>query len=262
MTFERFRALIHSHSGIALAPAKRSLLESRIAKRLRELELPEAQAYLARVENDGSGEELVQLLDAVSTNVTSFYREPDHYPLMVEQLKGLLAKGQRQFAIWSAASATGEEPFTLAMVLAEAGILASAQVRILATDISTRALAHGKAATYRAERLGAVPAKQRDRWFIANQDGSYTVRDELRCLITFARLNLNVPPYPMKGPFDVVFCRNVMIYFDNRTRAGLLGEITRLLSPGGLLMVGHSESLTGQSTGLLHSLRPSVYRKG
>ncbi|MCW8130058.1 MAG: methyltransferase domain-containing protein [Planctomycetota bacterium] len=262
-TFDRFRDLIYSHSGIALTEGKEALVSARIGRRIRALNLPDHEAYLDLISRPNAGEEMVQLLDAISTNVTSFYREPAHFSLLQEQIARWLDAGQKRIRIWCAASSTGEEPYTLAITLREAMAGRDVDAKILATDISTRVLAQAQAGRYDARKMTGMPPVLRERYFEkTKQDGEtwYQATAELRGLITFSRLNLAKPPFPMHGPFDAVFCRNVMIYFDNVVRTRLLKEIFRLVRSGGFLMVGHSESLTGLVSEF-KSIQPAVYVK-
>lgn len=259
--FDRFRAIVYEKSGISLNDGKEALVSARVAKRMRALGYTDHRKYLEHVSNDVSGAEVVHLIDAISTNVTSFFREPVHFDLLTELVKQWLEEGQTRFRIWSAASSTGEEPYTIAMTMLEATRGARVDIRILATDISTAVLEKCRQGTYSSEKVASVPPALRERYFTENRGaGTYTVKNSVRDLITFRRLNLSHPPFPMKGPFDVVLCRNVMIYFDNTVRGHLLQEVHRLLKPGGYLMVGHAESLTGILTSL-KVVRPSVYVK-
>lgn len=260
--FERFRDIIYAKSGITLGPQKVSLVSARVAKRMRALNIGEYEDYLRHVLDDKSGNELVHLLDAISTNVTSFYRESQHFDFLQSTLEQWREKGQTRFRIWSAASSTGEEPYTIAITMLEALRQPGVDIKILATDISTRVLEVCMHGVYPESRVEPVPTALRQRYFSRFQDNGeayYGVNDELRRLITFRRLNLSTPPFPMKGPFDFIFCRNVMIYFDETVRRGIIQEAHRLLKPGGYFVVGHSESLTGNS-GPFRVIRPSVYQ--
>jgi chemotaxis protein methyltransferase CheR len=261
-TFEKFRDLVYAKSGISLGPQKAALVSARIGKRMRALGMDSYGVYLDFVSGDESGDELVQLLDAISTNVTSFFRESAHFDFLAEVLKKWRAEGQTRFRIWSAASSSGEEPYSLAMTMNEA-LDSRCDMKILATDISTKVLGLCQQGVYGADKVKTVPAQWRDRYFDRQGDRQapqYVVRANLRKLVLFKRLNLSTPPFAMKGPLDVVFCRNVMIYFDNEVRSRLLQEIYRLLKPGGYLMVGHAESLTGMVS-KFKTVQPSVYVK-
>jgi len=261
--FKAFRDLVYDRSGIALRNGKESLVSARVGKRLRALGLSEPREYLKRLREDESGEEIVQLLDVISTNVTNFFREADHFDFLAERLREWHDTGQRKFRIWSAASSTGEEPYTIAMTMLDTLPEKEPDAKIMATDISTRVLRQCMQGVYREDKVEPIPRAMRARYFEKHKDSdqvTYSARDILRQHVTFRRLNLSKPPFPMKGPLDVVFCRNVMIYFDNTVRAGLLQEIHRLLKPGGFLMVGHSESLTGMMC-RMKSVRPSIYVK-
>jgi chemotaxis protein methyltransferase CheR len=262
-TFEKFRRVVYDKSGISLGPSKESLVASRVGKRMRCLGLSEYNDYLDYVLQDRAGDEMVNLLDAISTNVTSFYREPDHFTFLTDIVTKWQAKGQRRFRIWSAASSTGEEPYTVAMTLCEAIREPGVDARILATDISTKVLQACKTGTYSQAKMVGVPTDLRQKYFdrsSGSEGEQYTVKPRLASMLTFARMNLSTPPFPMHGPFDVIFCRNVMIYFDNEVRSRLLREMTRLLRPGGYLLVGHAESLTGMLVDL-KVVRPSIYVK-
>ncbi len=262
-TFEKFREVVYARSGISLGPQKAALVSARVGKRMRALRLENHEDYLDYLLHDETGNELVQFLDAISTNVTSFFREPKHFEFLAETLRKWHAKGQKRFRIWSAASSTGEEPYSIAMTVLEALGSRGMDVRVLATDISTRVLESCLCGEYEAGKLDTVPETYRSRYFEVLRDGSATrfrVREMLKNLVVFRRLNLSEPPFPMRGPLDVVFCRNVMIYFDNCVRGRLLDEVYRLLKPGGYLMVGHAESLTGMMSEF-RTIQPSVYVK-
>ena len=262
-TFEKFKDLVYEKSGIALGPQKVALVSTRIAKRMRALNITEHEDYLRFVLNDESSIELVHLLDSISTNFTSFLREPAHFELLAALVAQWDIKKQPRFRIWCAASSTGEEPYSLAITVLEALGGHHPDFRILATDLSTQALEIAKRGEYPASRLEPLPRVQRDKYFSmigGGPDPTYRVGDDVRKLITYHRLNLAEPPFPMKGPMDVVFCRNVMIYFDTAVRTALLNDIHRLLKPGGYLMVGHSESLAGIRLPFV-TVQPAVYKK-
>lgn len=259
--FERFKTLIYDKSGITLGPQKEALVSARVGKRMRALGIQDVKAYLDFVIDDQSGAELVHLLDAISTNVTSFYREPVHYDVLAKLLAQWRSEGQTKFRLWCAASSTGEEPYCLAMTGLEA-LGPDADYRILATDISTRVLHTAREGAYPHAKMHPVPRPLLQKYFELDRSAGqhYVARDALRRVLSFCRLNLSQPPFPMKGPLDAVFCRNVMIYFDNRVRGALIRDVERLLRPGGYLMIGHSESLAGITT-RLENVQPAVYRK-
>jgi len=212
--------------------------------------------------SDRSGGELVQLLDAISTNVTHFFRESQHFDVLFELLKDWAAQGQKRFRLWCAAASSGEEPYTIAMILREA-LNSNIDARLLATDISTRVLQQAQAGIYDNRHVDKIPPALLKKYFDKGQgagQGRWAVRDTLKQLVKFGRLNLSVFPYPLNGPLDVIFCRNVMIYFDNDLRSKVLANMYKLLKPGGYLMVGHAESLTGLVSNF-KNVRPSVYIK-
>jgi len=246
--FNQFQTLVYEKSGITLGPQKVALVSARIGKRMRALGIEDHKSYLKYVTSEDTQNEIVHMLDAISTNVTSFFRESVHFDFLYSALKKWLEEGQQTFRIWCAAASTGEEPYCLAMICQEALGNKQCDVRILATDISTRVLEVCRQGEYGKSKLDPVPPAMRKKYFQTQGKGEerqYIVSPELRKLISFNRLNLSTPPFPMKGPMDVVFCRNVMIYFDAAVRTHLVREIHRLLKPGGYLMIGHSESLTG-----------------
>lgn len=263
--FDALRRLAYDQAGIAIRENKQTLVSARIAKRMRECGLTSEREYLAFLEGDKSGQEMVRFLDAISTNFTNFFREPDHFQLFEEEIRSWLDQGARKLRIWCAAAATGEEPYSLAMTLAETVGHAPVEWKLLASDISVSALRTAAAGTYPNSRLGQVPAALRARYFSEQpvepgDESAGRISSELRARVLFKRVNLATPPFPLRGELDAVFCRNVMIYFDNAVRQRLVSEIERLLRPGGLLVVAHSETLNGIRTGL-RTVRPSVYRK-
>jgi len=257
--YDRLCTLAQLNAGIALGPSKQALVSSRIGKRLTALGLASERAYLDHLESDRTGEELVRFLDVISTNHTSFFREPDHFKRLGNLIRQWYQAGQRRFRIWSAASSTGEEPYSIVMTVLDALAGREADFKLLATDISTRVLASAKAGQYPEVRLAAVSPDLRKRYFIKpDSSGMCQAKDVMRDCVTFTRLNLAQPPFPMRGPFDIVFCRNVLIYFDQQVREGLIRAAERLLRPGGWMFIGHTETLTGLGTGLRMD-RPSCF---
>ena len=264
-TFNKFRDIIYEKSGIHLTENKQSLLYARLGKRMRELKIDDHRAYLEFLMADQTGEELVHMIDFVSTNVTSFFRESQHFEILSDLMKEWLSSGQKRFRLWSAACSSGEEPYSIAMTMSEAtkGIT-GIDTKILATDISTRILERAQFGIYQAEDVKPIRMDMRNQYFqrLNESNGnSYKVKQKLANMVVFKRINLSLPPFPMHGPFDAIFCRNVMIYFDNLVRRRLLHEMDRLLKKGGYLFIGHAESLTNITGNSLRSMRPSVYIK-
>ena len=263
--FHRFCELAYDRAGIRLKAGKEALVSARVGKRQRALGVPDLEDYLACLESDESGDEVVHFLDAISTNYTRFFREREHFDFLAARARRWVAEGRQRLRIWSAASSSGEEPYSIAICLAEAIGHHDVDFRVLATDISTQKLTEGSAGVYRPEALASLDRPLLSKYFERRIDRTrgattYVVRPWLRERVVFKRLNLSAPPFPMPGPLDVVFCRNVMIYFDNVVRQRLVGEIARLLGAGCFLLTGHAETLTG----LRHDLeviRPSIYRK-
>jgi chemotaxis protein methyltransferase CheR len=254
--FAAISALVHGQCGINLHDGKKELVRARLAKRLRTLGLTCFDAYLEHLRSDRS-DELVAMLDALSTNLTSFFRESDHFVYLSEKVLPRLP--EKRLRLWSAGCSSGEEPYSIAIQLAETlPDLKQWDARMLATDLSTAMLAKAQTGLYTAERLDGLPEILVKRHF-TRQGADYCVRSELRGLVHFARLNL-MDPWPMRGPFDVIFCRNVMIYFDKPTQSRLVQRFWELLRPGGTLFIGHSESLTGVRHGFAY-VQPTVYEK-
>jgi chemotaxis protein methyltransferase CheR len=245
--FAALRALVKEHTGIHLTEQKRELVYGRLSRRLRALGLESFRDYRELLERN-DGDELVQFCNAITTNLTSFFREAHHFQYLREQLLGPRSadpRSERRLRFWSAGCSTGEEPYSLAMTIHEAlSEVRRWDIRILATDLDTEVLAKGTRGVYEEERVRGLSAGRRERFF--RSDGgaaqSYAVSQELRDLITFRELNL-MRTLPMKGPFDAIFCRNVVIYFDKDTQRQLFARIARLQRPGDILFLGHSENL-------------------
>ena len=261
--FREIRRLMADQVGIILKDKKKALVESRCNKRLRVLGIDGYGEYLDYLRNDKSGKELVLLIDAISTNVTQFFRERDHFDFLREKVAGWMAGGRTRLRFWSAACSSGEEPYSLAMILKSLSNVPNADMRILATDISTHILRQAVQGAYREEAVSTIPGqlarKYLDRTKTSGGD-IYKVSDALKNMVVFRRLNLNKTPYPIRGTFDVIMCRNVMIYFDNELRSRIVGEAFRLLRPGGYLLIGHAETLVGIASKFEFE-RPAVYRR-
>ncbi len=260
-TFEGLRNLLHTHSGIALAHHKITMVQSRLAKRLRVLGLQSYEQYLDLL-RDPKSEEWPEFVNALTTNLTSFFREGHHFTRLVELIKPAYA-ASRRIRIWSAGCSTGEEPYTLAMTLTKA-FGSSAAIQILATDLDTAVLNTASRGVYPMARVESLTDEWKRLGFLRgkgeNQD-QVRIRPELRKLITFTQMNLLDAQWPLEGgPFQAIFCRNVMIYFDKPTQRELLRRYHGLLEPDGLLFVGHSESLLDNSLGF-QSLGQTIYRR-
>jgi chemotaxis protein methyltransferase CheR len=261
LEFKAVSALMYKTSGVNLTAGKEGLVESRLASRLRVLRLDSYSDYLARVTDDCTGAELTVMLDLLTTNKTSFFREEAHFQYLTREVLPRLKERGTEVRIWCAGCSSGEEPYTLAMVLAEQWPGRSGPpVRILATDLSTRILARARAAEYDEQQMGNLDRARVNRHFepVGDERGRrFRVREELRRMVQVTRLNL-MQPWPMKGPFDVIMCRNVMIYFDAPTQERLVNRYWELLAPGGSLLVGHSESLTALSHRFTY-VQPATY---
>jgi chemotaxis protein methyltransferase CheR len=266
--FQRFSSLVYQECGINLHEGKKALLQARLNKRMRTTGFSSYDDYYHHVTSASNADELIHFLDCISTNLTYFFRESQHFDLLDKLVPQLLeqrrAERSNRIRIWSAGCSTGEEPYSLAMrVLSHLDGFQKYDFRILATDISTRALGVAVTGIYSEEKIQKVPEVYRKQFFRKLNAGEERVEYEvvpfLRDIITFRRLNLK-EPFPFKGPFDYIFCRNVMIYFDKKTQEALIRKIANYMSPGGYLFVGHSESLMGLSHTLSY-VRPAVYRK-
>ncbi|MGA3042539.1 MAG: protein-glutamate O-methyltransferase CheR [Bryobacteraceae bacterium] len=260
--FEAFRRLAYEKFGLDLRKGKEELVTARLGKCMRQGGFDSFDEYYRHVVGDPSGDALIGMIDALATNHTSFMREAAHFEfLRQEVLPGLRERPRIEF--WSAACSTGEEPYTLAFTLCDRwGAGTFRKVRILATDISTKALAVAKSAVYPAERFSTVPPGWLRQFLLRGEGrwkGWYRVKPELRSQIEFARLNL-VEPFTQRNRYPVIFCRNVMIYFDKPTQEGVVNRLAANLEPGGYLFIGHAESLTGLRHELTY-VRPAIYRK-
>jgi chemotaxis protein methyltransferase CheR len=260
--FELLRDLAEKSFGLDLRTGKERLVAVRLGKHLRAGGFQTFRQYYDRVRSDRSGAMLLNLIDSLTTNHTGFLREPAHFDFLRELLKGEYARRSR-VDIWCAASSTGEEPYTLVCTgLTAVNGVAGPDVRVLASDISTRVLGAAKRGVFTEERTAALPREWVTRFFERAPDtpGCFKVKAEVSARTTFQRINL-IEPLPPIGPFPIIFCRNVMIYFNKATQADVVARLTSKLEPGGYLFVGHSESLSGISHALRY-VRPAVYRTG
>jgi chemotaxis protein methyltransferase CheR len=253
--FDRVRRLIHRQAGISLSAAKQDMVYSRLARRLRATGAKTFNAYLDRLEK-GDRAEWEHFINSLTTNLTSFFREPHHFPILAEHLKKRV--GQHPLRVWCCAASTGEEPYSIAMTLAEA-LPAGQSAQIVASDIDTGVLATAGAGIYAPDRVERMDPDRLRRFFDKSPGGDrFTAKAELRRMIAFQRLNLLDPSWSVRGPFDVIFCRNVMIYFDKPTQHVILKRFAPLLQPDGLLIAGHSESFL-HAADVFRSIGKTVY---
>jgi chemotaxis protein methyltransferase CheR len=239
--FERVRVLIYQRAGISLAESKHEMVYSRLARRLRATGMNSFSQYLQELERTVQGDEWEAFINALTTNLTSFFREEHHFPLLAEHAKKL----KDPISVWCSASSTGEEPYSIAITLCEAYGSLKPPAKIVATDIDTNVLATASKGVYNLDRLDKLSAERSKKFFLRGkgaQEGLVRVRSELRDLIDFKPLNLLADTWPISGTFDVIFCRNVMIYFDKPTQSKILQRFAPLLKPNGLLFAGHSEN--------------------
>ncbi len=239
--FDRVRALIYKKAGIALAESKQEMVYSRLARRLRATGIGSFVTYLDKLEQVGNAEEWEAFTNALTTNLTSFFREAHHFPILAEHLK----KVKEPIEIWCSAASTGEEPYSIAMTACEAFNTLTPPVRIIATDIDTNVLNTGANGVYSMDRLDKMSPERARKFFLRGKgarEGQVRVRPELRQMITFKQVNLLDDNWGINTQFDVIFCRNVMIYFDKPTQGKILDRFAPLMKPDGLLFAGHSEN--------------------
>ncbi len=260
--FDQIRRLAYDQFGLELREGKEQLVSARLAKLMRALKLKSFQQYYDHLIADPSGEALTAMIDALTTNHTSFFREPAHFDFLRSIVLPQLER-RDQIAIWSAACSTGEEPYSIAFCLLQYfAQRSSPSIRILATDISTRVLAGARRAAYPEERFTGFPVHELRPFLMRgteNWKGWYLVKKHVRDLVEFRRLNL-MNAFSQLGLFPVIFCRNVMIYFDKATQESLVNRLADHLEPGGYLLIGHAESLNRINHPLQY-VQPAVYRK-
>lgn len=256
--FERVRKLIYQHAGISLSPVKQDMVYSRLARRLRATGKNTFVEYLDMLEKGGA-DEWERFVNSLTTNLTSFFREPHHFPILADQLNRLGTK--RPIRIWCSAASTGEEPYSIAMTVLETFGSNASHVSIFASDLDTNVLATAQKGIYPIDRVEKVAPERLKRFFLkgsGSQEGFVSVRPELKRLIEFQRVNLLEPNWPVRGPLDVIFCRNVMIYFDKPTQHKILSRFAPLMQPEGLMFAGHSESFL-HAADIFKSLGKTVY---
>lgn len=266
--FALFQKLIYREAGIHLVPAKKALLEARLTRRLRDLGLSSFEAYYRHILQVDHSDELIVLLDRIATNETHFFREPKQFDFLENEVfpawkeRNRSAGGSRHIRVWSAACSSGEEPYSLAMMLLDHFPPVSGWAfEILATDLSTRALGTGATGVWPISKASEIPQDYLKKYMlkgIGEQSGNMKAGAELRSMVRFERLNLNDDDYPVGQNIDLIFCRNVLIYFDARSRARVIERLVDHLAPNGFLFVGHAESLTGVTTRVRYVV-PTIY---
>ncbi|MBI4651912.1 protein-glutamate O-methyltransferase CheR [Candidatus Desantisbacteria bacterium] len=261
LQFDKIRKIVYEISGINLQNGKEELVQSRLIKRLKALELSDFDEYLHYIKQDSTNNEISLMIDLLTTNKTNFFREYEHFEFLKKQILPNLKT--RKIRIWSAACSSGEEPYSIAMLLTERlSDINKWDIRILATDLSSIILKKAKEGIYTEEILSDLPAHISKKNFIVfkNKDGnSYKINDDIKRMVTFTNLNL-IGEWPMHGPFNVIFCRNVMIYFDKKTQQTLVNRFWDLLGHGDYLFTGHSESLNGLEHNFKY-IQPAIYIK-
>lgn len=262
--FNHFKEIIYKESGINLSDAKKALVQSRLMKRIRELRLASYREYYDfLIENYSS--EVINLINCITTNKTDFFREPRHFDFLRETvLPAYVESGKKTVRVWSAGCSTGEEPYSIAITISDfyKG-KRFPDVKILATDIDTKVLDHGKNGIYKAEILNDIDLEQAKKYFLKGRgenEGTFKVKEFVKKIVYFRRLNLLDNNFPMKQKFDIIFCRNVIIYFDKNTQKRLFNHFYDYLNDDGYLFVGHSETLTG-TTDKFYFIKNTIYRK-
>lgn len=264
--FKTISSLLFDHFGIWLGDQKKILVAGRLSKRLRVLGLKTFTEYTEYLLADSSGSELSEMINRITTNHTYFFREREHYDFLQKSIlpeldKKLASSSSTSLRFWSAGCATGEEVYSLAMLLREyyGERLKSIDYGLLATDISLKALEEARLGVYQEHKLRELP-KHWQSWFRGNASTGFTIDNSIREMVLFKRLNLMSKEWPMKGNFDLIFCRNVMIYFNQESRKALIDKFFQFIKPGGWLFIGHSESLKRDDCPFNY-IKPAIYRK-
>jgi chemotaxis protein methyltransferase CheR len=268
--FRRLSGFIESELGIRMPDTKRIMLESRLQKRLRRFGFDSYKRYVDYVFSDeGRESELINMIDAVTTNKTDFFREAEHFQYLVDRILPAAEERDgagiaRPLSIWSAGCSTGEEPYTIAMVLEERRCAEPAfGYRIFASDLSTQVLDKAREAVYEESKAAVVPMSFKKKYMLRSKskdEGLVRMKPEIRARVSFARINFMDDSYPVSEVFDVVFCRNVIIYFERRVQEAILKKLCAHIRPGGWLILGHSETLTGMNMPL-RSVAPTIYAR-
>lgn len=264
--FECIAGLAKREAGLAIAPAKAAMVRTRLARRLRMLKLTSFEAYCDHVQSPDGTDEMGQMISALTTNVSHFFREEHHFDSLRDDiLPGLIARLQsgKRIRIWSAGCSNGQEPYSIAMTLREANLPANADAKILATDIDPIVVAHAKRGFYPKQMISGLDEKRRSKFFDERSldgESGWQAKPELKSLITFRELNL-LRDWPMKGPFDAIFCRNVVIYFDAETQAKLWRRFAKVLAPDACMFLGHSERVSEDNMTLFKNSGVTTYRR-
>jgi len=260
-SFKVVSQLAYQYTGIVLGEQKKDMVYGRLARRMRELGLKDMQDYCPLIK-ERSNVEVSKFINAITTNLTSFFREPHHFDFLGDEFcKELLTRGERKIRGWSAACSTGEEPYSIAITLREKLAGSSWDCKLLATDLDSKVLEHAYNGIYDVDRISSLEPDRRKKWFLTdrNHQDIVKVKPSLQDMIRFKRLNL-LEGWPMKGPFDFIFCRNVFIYFDMATQQKILTGFANKLRPGGYLFIGHSENLHDANK-YFDSLGKTIYRR-
>lgn len=267
--FERISKLVYANFGIKLPEGKKDLVAGRLQKLVKSKGFNSFAAYADYLEKDQTATAIAELINCIATNHTFFYREPDHFQFLLKTaLPNIVSQIKQQqlpkdLRIWSAGCATGEEAYMLCMLLYEffGHDYRDWNAGVLATDISNKALAKAREGIYPEDRLIALPLAYRNKYFIKTPTNEWAINNNIKKEITFRRFNLTTTTYPFRQPFHIIFCRNVMIYFDNQTRLNLIKNLYEFTTPGGYLFIGHSETLETQRDISYHYIKSAIYRK-
>lgn len=257
--FERIKKMIHDHAGIVLSPTKQDMVYGRLARRLREKRIATFGEYLDQLPRDRF--EWEAFVNALTTNLTSFFREAHHFQILADRLRKI--GNDHPIQIWCSAASTGEEPYSIAITACEAFNTLNPPVKIVASDINTKVIGEARAGIYTSDRINGLTPSHLQKYFlrgVPGDPGGYRVRPELQRLISFCSLNLLEPNWSVRGPFDAIFCRNVMIYFDKNTQYGILKRFVPMLREDGALFAGHSESFL-HAAELFKPMGRTVYQR-
>ncbi|MCK9224789.1 MAG: chemotaxis protein CheR [Candidatus Muirbacterium halophilum] len=268
LTHEHFKKIcdfVYDKSGIHLKEGKEALVQARLSKRMRILHINSIEEYIKYLDNNDD-DEFANLIDVITTNTTSFFREDNSLKMFEKFIESWIKKGKKKFRIWSAASSTGEEPYTIAMIINELISkynLINHDIKILATDISPTVLMKAQKGIYSIDKIKNVPAEFKNKYFckiIKDDIKCFEVKKNLKDMITYRQFNLLSEKYPLNGPLDIILCRNVMIYFDEKTRNTIVRKMHNLIDSGGYFIVGNAESLAGRAADF-KLIKPAVYQK-